>query len=218
VRRTVDLSHRIEPGMPMYPGLPGPEITDHLGREASRAQYATGTEFHIGRISMVSNTGTYLDAPFHRYGDGDDLAALPLERMVDLDGVLVAAEHRSRVDVDLLRGRRVGGRAVLLRTGWAGRWGTDAYFSNHPYLTGAGAAWLVEHEAALVGIDSLNIDTTRTGERPVHTLLLAAGIPIVEHLCRLDELPAEGFRFSAAVPAVVGLGAFPVRAHAIVAD
>lgn len=218
MRRAVDLSHRIELGMPMYPGLPGPEITDHLSREASRTHYAPGTEFHIGRISMVSNTGTYLDAPFHRYSGGDDLAALPLERTVDLDGLLVVAEDRSQIDVDVLQGRRVAGRAVLLHTGWARRWGTDGYFTGHPYLTASAAAWFVEHGAALVGIDSLNVDATQTGERPVHTLLLAAGIPIVEHLCRLDELPADGFRFSAAVPAVVGLGAFPVRAHAIIKD
>jgi kynurenine formamidase len=202
----------------MYPGLPGPEVSDHLSREASRTHYAAGTEFHIGRISMVSNTGTYLDAPFHRYPGGDDLALLPLERTVDLDGLVVVAEHSSRIDVDVLRGRRVAGRAVLVQTGWARRWGTDAYFTGHPHLTAPGAAWLVEHGAALVGIDSLNIDATRTGERPVHTLLLGAGIPIVEHLCHVDELPADGFRFSAAVPAVVGLGAFPVRAYAIIED
>jgi kynurenine formamidase len=218
VKRIVDLSHRIEPGMPMYPGLPGPEIADHLSREDSRAHYAPGTEFHIGRISMVANTGTYLDTPFHRYPDGDDLASMPLDRTVDLDGIVIHAGRHSSVDIDLLRPHRVAGRAVLIYTAWSRRWGTDAYYTGHPYLTASGAEWLVEQGAALVGIDSLNIDSTESGERPVHSRLLAAGVPIVEHLCRLDELPAERFRFGAAPPAVVGLGSFTVRAYAIVDD
>jgi arylformamidase len=200
----------------MYPGLPEPEISDHLSREDSRARYAPGTEFHIGRINMVANTGTYLDTPFHRYPEGDDLASVPLERTVDLDGILIDAVRRSIVDVDVLRPYHVAGRAVLVHTGWSRHWGTDAYYTGHPYLTASAAEWLVEQGAALVGIDSLNIDSTETGERPVHSALLAAGIPIVEHLCRLDELPTAGFRFTAAPPAVVGLGAFPVRAFAIV--
>jgi kynurenine formamidase len=218
MKRIVDLSHRIERGMPMYPGLPGPEIGDHLSREDSRAHYAPGTEFHIGRISMVANTGTYLDTPFHRYPEGDDLAGVALDRTVDLDGILIDAVRHSSVDVDLLSSHRVAGRAVLIHTGWSRHWGTDAYSTGHPHLTASGAEWLVEKEAALVGIDSLNIDSTETGERPVHSALLAAGIPIIEHLCRLDELPTEGFRFTAAPPSVVGLGSFPVRAFAIMED
>jgi kynurenine formamidase len=218
VGRIVDLSHVIEHGMTSYPGLPPPEIGDHLTREDSKARYAPGTEFHIGRISMVGNTGTYLDTPFHRYADGGDLATTPLERMVELDGVVVDALGMPSVDADLLHRLRVGGRAVLIHTGWSRHWGSDAYLSGHPYLTASGAEWLVEQGAALVGIDSLNVDVTETGERPAHSALLAAGIPIVEHLCHLDRLPAEGFRFSAASPAVVGLGSFPVRAFAVVGD
>jgi len=200
----------------MYPGLPGPDITDHLSREDSRARYAPGTEFHIGHIAMVANTGTYVDVPFHRYADGDDLANVSLERLVDLDGIVVDAVGHTSIDTDVLRAHRVGGRAVLVCTGWSRHWGTDAYYAGHPHLSGSAASWLVEEGAALVGIDSLNIDSTATGERPVHSRLLAAGIPIVEHLCRLDELPANGFRFTAAPPAIVGLGAFPVRAHALI--
>ncbi len=215
MKRIVDLSHRIEQGMPMYPGLPEPEIADHLSREDSRAHYAPGTEFHIGRISMVANTGTYLDTPFHRYPEGDDLASLPLERTVDLDGILIDAVCHPSVEIDALRAQHVAGRAVLIYTGWSRHWGTDAYYAGHPYLTESGAEWLVEQVAALVVVDSLNIDSTETGERPVHSRLLAAGVPIVEHLCQLDELPLDGFRFTAAPPAVVGLGAFPVRAYAI---
>lgn len=214
----VDLSHSIEHGMTTYPGIPPPELSDHLTREASRAHYAPGTEFHIGRITMVANTGTYLDTPFHRHVDGTDLASTPLNRMAALDSVVVDAAGEIAIDVERLRGVRVGGRAVLIRTGWSRHWGSEAYFSGHPHLTAAAAAWLVEHQAALAGIDSLNIDGTATGERPVHTSLLAAGIPIVEHLCRLDQLPAEGFTFHAAPPAVVGLGSFPVRAYAVLGD
>lgn len=214
----VDLSHPIEHGMTTYPGLPPPEIGDHLTREASRARYAPGTEFHIGRISMVGNTGTYLDTPFHRLAEGNDLATTPLERMAGLDGVVVDAVGEVSIDVERLRNVRAGGRAVLIRTDWSRHWGSEAYFSGHPHLTAAAAGWLVEQGPALVGIDSLNIDGTETGERPVHTALLAAGIPIVEHLCRLDQLPREGFRFHAAPPAVVGLGSFPVRAYAVLTD
>jgi kynurenine formamidase len=151
MRRIVDLSHVVEDGMKTYPGLPGPEIGDHLTREASREHYAPGTEFHIGRITMVANTGTYLDTPFHRYPYGTDLSTTPLERMVELDAVVVDAAGRPTIEVELLQGQRVGGRAVLLRTGWSRKWGTEAYFSGHPFLTASGAEWLVEQEAALVG-------------------------------------------------------------------
>jgi kynurenine formamidase len=215
VDRVVDLSHPIEHGMTTYPGIPSPEIGDHLTREASRAHYAPGTEFHFGRISLVGNTGTYIDSPFHRYVDGSDLATTPLERMTALDGVVVTTGQERVIDVGGVRGISVGGRAVLFRTDWSRHWGSDAYFSGHPHLTADAASWLVAEGVTLVGIDSLNIDGTETGERPVHSTLLAAGIPIVEHLCCLDRLPTEGFQFHAAPPGVVGLGTFPVRAYAI---
>jgi arylformamidase len=216
VAHIVDLSHSIEAGLVTYPGLPAPEFGDHLTREASRARYAPGTEFHIGRISMVGNTGTYVDAPFHRYPDGTDLAATPLERMTELDGVVVDAVGEPTVEVERFRGVSLRGRAVLVRTDWSRNWGSEAYFSGHPHLTAEAAALLVRQGVALVGIDSLNIDGTKDGERPVHSTLLAAGIPIVEHMCRLDELPAEGFRFHAAPPAIVRMGSFPVRAYAVI--
>jgi kynurenine formamidase len=216
--RYVELSHRIRHGMITYPGLPGPEITDHLTREASRASYAPGTEFHIGRISMVANTGTYLDTPAHRFADGADLASLPLSRLCDLDGLVVrlAGDDTRAIDRQVLLPFDVRGRAVLLHTGWDRHWGTDRYGSGHPYLTADGADWLVESAAALVGIDSVNIDDAADGSRPAHTALLRAGIPIVEHLCGLDELPPAGFRFFATPPRVVGMGTFPVRACAVV--
>jgi kynurenine formamidase len=218
-RRLVELSHPIRHGMVTYPGLPGPEITDHLSREESRGRYAPGTEFQIGRISMVANTGTYLDSPAHRYADGADLARLPVERFADLDGIVVrvaggATQHA--VDRPALLPFEVRGRAVLLHTGWDRHWGTDAYGVGHPYLTAAGAAWLVEQGAALVGIDSVNIDDTADAARSAHSALLGAGIPIVEHLCGLDQLPPEGFRFHAAPARVEGMGTFPVRAYAVV--
>jgi arylformamidase len=216
VARIVDLSHSIEAGLVTYPGLPAPEFGDHLTREASRAHYAPGTEFHIGRISMVGNTGTYVDTPFHRYPDGADLAATPLDRMTELDGVVVDAVDEPTVEVKRFRGVSLRGRAVLVRTDWSQNWGSDEYFSGHPHLTVDAADFLVGEGVALVGIDSLNIDGTKDGERPVHSTLLAAGIPIVEHLCRLDELPAGGFRFHAAPPAIVGMGSFPVRAYAVI--
>jgi arylformamidase len=220
VPRLIELSHVIRAGMTTYPGLPGPEISDHLSREASRAHYAAGTEFHIGRISMVANTGTYLDTPAHRYADGADLSGVGLDRLVDLPGLVVALPgDRRAVDADLLSGFDVAGCAVLLHTGWDRHWGTDRYGAGgHPYLIAQGAEWLVQRQAALVGIDSVNIDDTGGGTRPAHSTLLAAGIPIVEHLRGLEALPAQGFRFHAAPPLVAGMGTFPVRAYAVVAD
>lgn len=211
----VDLSHVVEDGMVTYPGLPGPRISEHLSFEESRAHYAPGAEFSIGHIAMVANTGTYLDAPAHRYRDGDDLSALPLERLVMLPGIVV--DGGRVVGPEDLDGVELAGRAVLLRTGWDRHWGTDAYGGPaHPYLSEAGARRLVEGGAALVGIDSVNIDDTSGDARPAHSVLLAAGVPVVEHLTGLGRLPREGFRFTAAPPAVRGLGSFPVRAFAVV--
>jgi kynurenine formamidase len=218
-QRIVDLSHPIHEGMPTYPGLPGPVITDYLTREASRASYAPGTEFQIGRITLVANTGTYVDAPFHRYADGADLAALSLERLADLEGLVIdlrGAPERG-ISREQLLPYRVEGRAILLRTGWSRHWGTDAYASGHPFLTREGARLLVERRPALVGIDSLNIDDTADGTRPAHSLLLGAGIPLCEHLTGLEGLPTEGFRFSAVPVPVRGMGTFPVRAYALLA-
>jgi arylformamidase len=216
-RTMVDLSHRIEHGMVTLKGFPAPVICDYLSREQSRAIYSPGTEFHIGRIDMIANTGTYLDTPFHRYADGDDLAALRLEQVCDLPGVVVrvAADAGRAIDQPVFASVEVRGRAVLVETGWDAHWGTDQYFDGHPFLTRRAAEHLRDAGAALVGIDSLNIDDTSDGARPVHSTLLRAGIPIVEHLRGLSALPVEGFRFSAVPPKVAGMGTFPVRAHAI---
>lgn len=216
-RDSIELSHAIEHGMVTYPGLPGPEISDHLTREASRSQYEAGTEFHIGRISMVANTGTYLDTPYHRLASGADLAGVWLRSVADLEGVVVRVGDASGrgIDRDLLLPHDVRGRAVLIHTGWDRHWGAKAYGIGAPFVTRAAALWLAQEGAALVGIDSVNIDDMADRSRPVHTALLAAGIPIVEHLCGLEQLPARGFRFHAAPPLVRGMGTFPVRAYAV---
>jgi len=215
--RLVDVSHQIEDGMITYRGLPGPVIRDHWTREASRSHFAPGTEFHIGRIDMVANTGTYVDSPFHRYADGLDLAALPLESLADLPGVVVRAAGRAErgIDVSALEGHDVRGKAVLLHTGWDVHWRTDRYFEGHPFLTAAGAEWLARQGAALVGIDSLNIDDTADPRRSAHSILLRASIPIAEHLCHLDRMPDAGFRFFAVPVKVRAFGTFPVRAFAV---
>lgn len=221
-RRWVDLSHVVSDGTTTYPGLPVPEFTEHLTREASRGVYAPGTEFSIGRVNMVGNTGTYLDSPFHRYPGGTDLAGLPLTSLADLPAVVVRTTGaRSRaVDVGVLAGHDVTGRAVLLHTGGDAHWGTPAYAADAPYLTADGAAWLVERGAVLVGIDAVNIDdadpATSGGRRPAHTQLLGAGIPVVEHLTGLGQLPPTGARFTAAPPRFAGMGTFTVRAYAAV--
>ena len=214
----VELSHVVSHGMVTYPGLPGPEISEHLTRADSRGVYAPGTEFSIGRITMVSNTGTYVDSPFHRYPDGADLAGLPLDRLADLPAVVVRGTGRA-VDVDALAGIEVAGRAVLLHTGGDKNFGTPAYADDAPYLTESAATWLAEHGAALVGIDAVNIDDISPaagGSRPAHTILLGAGIPIVAHLTGLAALPPAGARFTAVPPRIAGFGTFPVRAYAAV--
>lgn len=212
--RLVDLSHEIIDGMTTYPGLPGPVISDHLSRADSRANYAPGYEFQIGHIAMVSNTGTYLDTPFHRFADGHDLAGLDLSRVAGVPGVLIVGDALT-IGADVLDGVDVAGRAVLFATGWDRHWGTEEYGNPvHPHLGADVVALLVDGGAAVVGIDSVNIDDTRTGERPVHTALLGAGIPIVEHLRGLDQLAGATFTFTAVPPAVVGMGTFPVRAFA----
>lgn len=211
----VDLSHVIADGTITYPGLPGPVISDHLGREESRARYAPGYEFQIGRIDMVANTGTYLDTPFHRFADGHDLSGLELGRVAGVPGVVIDATADQIAGAELLDGIELSGRAVLVRTGWDQHWGTDRYGEpDHPFLAPEAAQRLVEAGASVVGIDSVNIDDTRGGERPIHTVLLGAGIPIVEHLRGLDAIAGRAFRFTAVPPAVAGMGTFPVRAFA----
>jgi len=214
--RLIDLSHPIEHGMVTYPGLPGPVISDFMGRAASRGHYAEGTTFHIARVRMVGNTGTYLDAPFHRFAEGRDVAGLPLESMADLAGVVVDASAKDRgIGAERFAGVDLAGKAVLIRTGWDKHWRTPRYAEGHPFLTRDAAEHLAGAGPALVGIDSLNIDDASDGVRPAHTLLLGAGIPIVEHLCNLKALPAAGFRFHCVPAPFEGLGSFPVRAYAV---
>jgi arylformamidase len=215
--RLIDLSHTVEHGMVTYKGLPAPLICDFLTRERSREIYAPGTEFHIGRIDMVANTGTYVDSPFHRFADGKDLAQLPLESLAHLDAVVVATAGRA-IGPEVFRGVAVRGRAVLVRTGWDRHWREDAYFEDHPFLTRDAAERLAAEGAAFVGIDSYNIDDTDDWSRPAHTALLGAGIPICEHMCNLRSLPAGRLTFSAVPVKVSGFGTFPVRAYAAVED
>ena len=217
--RLVDLSHVIEDGMTTYKGLPGPHICDFWTREASAANYDDGSTFHIGRIDMVANTGTYVDSPFHRYADGKDLSELSLGSLADLDGLVVRAPYEEglAIDAGAFAGLELGGKAVLVATGWDRHWCTATYQVDNPFLTASAARWLADNGAAFVGIDSHNIDDINQRARPVHTILLGAGIPICEHMTNLGALPDRGFRFAAVPPKVKGLGTFPVRAYALIA-
>jgi len=217
-KRLIDVSHTVEHGMITYKGFPAPVICDWLSREESRAKYAPGTEFQIGKIEMIANTGTYVDSPFHRYANGKDLSELPLESLANLDCLVVHVDPAAGPAIDQvpLAASQVAGRAVLFHTGWDRHWRTDQYFEGHPHLTERAAEWLVKAGAALVGIDSLNIDSVATGERPVHTVLLGREIPIVEHMRGLAALPAAGARFFAVPVKVKAFGTFPVRAFALV--
>ena len=215
--KLIDLSHTVEDGMITYKGLPAPIICDYLSRKASREHYTGGTEFHIGKIELVANTGTYVDSPFHRFADGIDLSELPLDSLADLPGIVVRATNGGRaVTAEAFSGIDVKGKAVLVHTGWARHWRMDQYFEGHMFLTGDAAAFLVEAGASFVGIDSYNIDDTNDGARPVHTQLLRANVPICEHMRNLESLPDSGFRFHAAPVKVKAFGTFPVRAYAVV--
>jgi arylformamidase len=213
----VDLSHKLAPGMPAYPGLPVPKLHVFLahGDASQSARYAPGTTFQIASYELGGNTGTYVDAPFHRHPDGADLAAVPLEKLADLSGIVIPAPEDGPIEPAVVSGFAVRGKAVLIHTGWARHWGSGDYFRSGPFLTAAACEHLVHAGAALVGIDCANIDNMQDPARPAHTILLAAGIPIVEHLRGLDQLHGRNFRFFAAPPAIEGGTSFPVRALAV---
>ncbi len=215
-RSLVDLSHTIAHGLVTYKGLPAPIICDYLSREASRKHYAPGTEFQIGKIEMVANTGTYLDSPFHRYADGKDLSQLALEKLANLPAIKIPARHKQSVDASCFpRSENLAGKAVLIETGWSQHWNSPQYYEGHPFLTEDAAQFLSDCGAALVGIDSHNIDDVQDLRRPVHSILLGNEIPVVEHMTNLTALPPKDFRFFAVPVKVKGFGTFPVRAFAI---
>jgi arylformamidase len=217
MKRLYDLSHVIEDGMITYRGLPAPVICDYLSRENSRSFYEAGTEFQIGKIEMVANTGTYIDCPFHRYADGQDLSQVELSRFVNLDAVVIQAPYQDSLEINpsYFQNADVRGKAVLVNTGWSSHWRTDKYFENHPFLSADAASYLLKQQVKLVGIDSHNIDDTRGKSRPVHSILLKEGILIVEHLCNLEQLPDRPLKFNAVPPKFKGVGTFPVRAYAV---
>jgi len=217
-KQFIDLSHTVEHGLITYRGLPPPVICDFLSREQSKEHYAPGTEFQIGKIEMVANTGTYLDSPFHRFADGSDLSQLELTSLADLEGIVIRHDQTQgrKIGAAAFAGVDVGGKAVLVQTGWDAHWKTEKYFDGHPFLNQEAAQLLAANQAALVGIDSYNIDDTAALNRPAHTILLGAGIPIVEHMCNLRQLPAGNFKFFAVPVKVKGFGTFPVRAFGIV--
>lgn len=214
----IDVSHIVEHGMVTYKGLPAPVMCDFLSRDGSRKHYAEGTEFQIGKIEMVANTGTYLDTPFHRYAEGKDLSQIPLSSVANLDAIVVRTRSSGPrgISVDAFRSLNVKGKAILIHTGWDQHWRTDQYFEGHPFLTKQASQFLADSGAALVGIDSYNIDDTADLTRPAHSILLGAEIPIVEHLCNLQDLPDAGFLFFAIPVKVRGMGTFPVRAFGVI--
>jgi kynurenine formamidase len=212
----IDLSHTIENGLVTYKGLPAPIICDYLSREDSKSLYEEGTTFQIGKIEMVSNTGTYIDCPFHRFENGKDLSEVELESFADIEGIVIRVPYTETLAItaERLMNYDIRDRAVLIHTGWDIHWNTDSYYEKHPYLTKEAAEYLRDSGAKLVGIDSHNIDNVEGKSRPVHTTLLGAEILIVEHLCNLSSLPEKGFKFSAVPPKFKGVGTFPVRAMA----
>jgi kynurenine formamidase len=212
-----ELSHAIEDGMVTYQGLPPPKISEHWSREFSKQYYQEGTSFHIGKIEMVANTGTYIDCPFHRYENGDDLSELDIRSFANLEGIVIRVDYKSgrEIDEDKFLDLDLNGKAVLINTNWDKFWGTEKYFKGHPFITRKAAHHITQCKASLVGIDSLNIDEIKDGSRPAHSILLGANIPIVEHLRGLERIPDEEFRFYAVPVRVKQFGSFPVRAFAV---
>jgi arylformamidase len=214
MEKFIDLSHTIFNGLITYKGLPAPVICDYLSREDSKKIYEDGTEFQIGKIELVTNTGTYIDCPFHRYEHGKDLSQIAIEQCAGLEALTINAVGYTEISEHLFVGKEIANKAVLIYTDWARHWNTADYFEGHPYLTAGAAGYLKDAGVKLVGIDSHNIDDTQGKKRPVHTILLGADILIVEHLCNLDKLPENGFFFNAVPPKIEGAGTFPVRAYA----
>lgn len=216
MKKYIDLSHTIENGMITYEGLPGPVISEFLSRKRSRERYEQGTEFHIALIEMVSNTGTYMDTPFHRYEGGRDLADLELEQLVDIEAITVKADDPKHIAIDksFFTNLDLTGKAVLVYTAFDRYWGTDRYFHDHPFLTKDAAEYIASQSPVIVGIDTYNIDNTEDLSRPVHSILLGKDILIIEHMTNLRELPQKGFRFTAVPQKIRGVGSFPVRAFA----
>ncbi len=216
-QKLIDLSHAVEHGMITYKGLPAPVLCDFLSRADSRKSYSAGTEFQIGKIEMVANTGTYVDSPFHRFADGMDLSELPLESLANIEGIVLRAESLGpAISARAFKGMHIRNKAVLIHTGWSKHWRTDQYFEGHPHLTKDAAEFLLENGAVMVGIDSYNIDDIHDGTRPVHTTLLGARIPICEHMCNLQSIPDKDFRFHAVPVKIKAMGTFPVRAYACI--
>jgi arylformamidase len=213
-RTLIDLSHTIFDGLITYKGLPAPIICDYLSRDTSKSLYGEGASFQIGKIEMVTNTGTYIDCPFHRFENGKDLSDFDLEAFANLEAITIDATDTLEVSIEFFKNKNLKNKAVLIRTGWSKHWNTDLYFENHPFLSREAAEYLKDSQVKLVGIDSHNIDDTRANTRPVHTILLGAEILIVEHLCNLDKLPTDKYLFSAVPPKFKGVGTFPVRAFA----
>jgi len=215
----IDVSHSVSDGMVTYKGLPAPIICDYLSREASKTHYDEGTSFQIGVVSLCSNTGTYVDVPFHRYQEGEDLSQIALDKLANLDGVKIVIDaNQASIELSDIEGIDVNNKAVLFQTGWSRHWGSDQYFENHPFLSAEAAEYLKQQGAVLVGIDSYNIDDVSGGSRPCHSILLGAGIPICEHMTGLDNLPSNNFKFFAVPVKMQGMGTFPVRAFGLVSD
>ena len=215
----IDLSQTISDGVKTYKGIPAIHVCDYLSRKESRKTYATGTEFQMDEIKLVGNSGTYIDSPFHRYADGKDLASLALSSTINLQAIVIRAPHLnewSAVGVEAFEDKQLTGKAVLVDTGWSKHFGTEKYIAHHPFVTEEAAEYLLSQCVALVGIDSHNIDDIRQNTRPVHSILLGADIPIVEHLTNLSSLPDQGFSFFAAPIKFKGVGTFPTRAYAII--
>ena len=170
--------------------------------------------FHIGLLTICTNTGTYLDVPFHRYADGHDLADLALEQVAGVPAVCstAAASRRSTSRPTISSGSpgtRCSSAPTTQCTSARERTSRTTRTSS-----AASAEALVAADVACVGIDSMNIDGTATGDRPVHSILLRRGSRSSSTSPTSPRCPDRGFTFTAVPPKIEGAGTFTVRAFA----
>ena len=216
VRRTVDLSHAVVDGMPVYPGDPAVRITP--------ATTIGAHGYNVLHLHLGSQSGTHVDAPYHFLDDGARIDELPLELflgpalVVDVRG----KEPREAItwaDLAPHAGHLGPDRRLVLHTGWDAYWGSERYVA-HPYLAGEAAERLVAAGVRTIGIDALSLDETVPGGEgaggfAAHAAVLGAGGVIVENLCNLAALTTATPVLSVLPLRLAGADGAPVRAVAL---
>ena len=216
ITKVVDLSLVVNAATQVYPGDPVPKFAQHSTIERDG--------FNLLSVSMGSQTGTHVDAPFHFDAVAPRIDELPLERFIGT-GVIVDARSagaRGRITWEYFAGledQLVAGTIVLLHTGWSTQYGTDEYFEN-PFLDAAACARLIELGVRTFGIDAINIDETPDADHPgegfpVHHLIADVAGVISENLTNLVSIDFQDPLISLLPIAFEAADGAPVRAVAL---